>query len=203
MAMPRCSPWSRSCMPAQAALELPDPGDGADGVQRLRRDAARCSPAGRRRRPACSGVARAASMARRVPGRPAPIGAVTPGKSTTSRRGRTGSVRRSVMGSCLSSIPGHAGGLSGALRARRCTHRVHPRCHGCSPAISFGRCPMHLAQCRTDFRSARSPAACQIRQRPSWQHRRPATRRHGFPCRLLPRSLQSDKLLAVLAAHRF
>ena len=50
-----------------------------------------------------SGVVRAASMARRVAGRPAPIGAVTPGNNTTSRRGRTGRVMRSLIG-CLSSL---------------------------------------------------------------------------------------------------
>ena len=44
-----------------------------------------------------SGVASAASMARSVAGRPAPIGAVTPGNSTTSRSGRTGNVKRSAM----------------------------------------------------------------------------------------------------------
>ena len=44
-----------------------------------------------------SGVASAASMARSVAGRPAPIGAVTPGNSTTSRRGSTGKVNRSAM----------------------------------------------------------------------------------------------------------
>ena len=44
-----------------------------------------------------SGVASAASMARSVPGRPAPMGAVIPGNRTTSRSGSTGSVRRSLM----------------------------------------------------------------------------------------------------------
>ena len=52
-----------------------------------------------------SGVASAASMARRVPGRPAPIGAVTPGKSTTSRSGSTGMVMRSDIG-FLTSLDG-------------------------------------------------------------------------------------------------
>ena len=42
-----------------------------------------------------SGWLSAASMARSVAGRPAPIGAVTPGNSTTSRSGSTGNVRRS------------------------------------------------------------------------------------------------------------
>src|SRR6185295_8436002 len=44
-----------------------------------------------------SGVLSAASMAFRVAGLPALIGVVTPGKSTKSRNGSTGKVRRSVI----------------------------------------------------------------------------------------------------------
>src|SRR2546427_8843577 len=46
-----------------------------------------------------SGFFRAASMARNVAGRPAPIGDATPGNSTASRSGRTGKVIRSDMDS--------------------------------------------------------------------------------------------------------
>src|SRR5205823_739828 len=46
----------------------------------------------------CDGLFSAASMARNVAGRPAPIGVDTPGNNTTSRSGSTGSVSLSDMG---------------------------------------------------------------------------------------------------------
>ena len=51
----------------------------------------RCDTAKMRR----DSVFSAASIARSVDGRPAPMGWVTPGNSTTSRSGNTGSVMRS------------------------------------------------------------------------------------------------------------
>src|SRR5690349_10071984 len=64
-------------------------------------------------------------MARRVAGRPAPIGAVTPGNSTTSRSGRTGKVRRSLIYVLLLSIPSR----EMAAEAAESRPEVHSPCH--------------------------------------------------------------------------
>jgi hypothetical protein len=62
----------------------------------------------------------AVSIARNVPGRPALIGDVTPGNSTMSRRGRTGSVTRSVIGRSR---------RTGTLMEQGTTPEKHPSCH--------------------------------------------------------------------------
>src|SRR6185312_9510084 len=58
-----------------------------------------------------SGVFKAASMARRVAGLPALIGAVTPGNSTKSLSGRTGRVSRSFISVSLNRTASLARGL--------------------------------------------------------------------------------------------
>src|SRR5690242_7414575 len=63
-------------------------------------------------------------MARRVAGRPAPIGAVTPGNSTTSRSGGTGKVRRSLIYVLLLSTLQGKSQPKLLNRAPRCTHRA-------------------------------------------------------------------------------
>ena len=82
--------------PGRAALELADPGDGADREQALGGHLLDVLPLGddEHRR---SVEASAASTARTVAGRPAPIGALTRGKSTASRSGRTGNIGFSVI----------------------------------------------------------------------------------------------------------
>src|SRR2546425_5223143 len=64
---------------------------------------------------------RAASMARNVAGRPAPIGVATPGNSTASRSGRTGKVIRSDMGSPIVSC------VDDAWDAERTVHATKKR----------------------------------------------------------------------------
>ena len=94
--MPRCSPWSRSCMPESPRWSCPIfamvPMVYSTSELTLS-TFWRCETAKTSR----SGVASAASIARNVAGRPAPIGAVTPGNSTTSRSGSTGRVMRSAI----------------------------------------------------------------------------------------------------------
>src|SRR6266513_2824233 len=74
----------------------------------------------------CESFFRAASMARNVAGRPAPIGKDTPGNNTTSRSGNTGSVilsdigRISLSGSCCISQAGIS--IVHAIAKRRIEH---------------------------------------------------------------------------------
>ena len=103
----------------QPSLKLSDPGDRADGVQDIGGDIFHVLPL-RDRKDQPLGVASAASMARRVAGRPAPIGAVTPGNRTTSRRGSTGSVSRSAIRYYSFQIPMCGGGMTGLLRIVGC-----------------------------------------------------------------------------------
>src|SRR5690606_22710451 len=74
-----------------------------------------------------SGVASALSIALSVIGRPAPIGAVTPGNRTTSLRGRTGRVSRSVTERLLSMAIGATRKVAHVLVTPRGIPRATPR----------------------------------------------------------------------------
>jgi hypothetical protein len=95
---------------AQIALHLADTRDCPGRVKNARRDLVDVFFLGDRENSALRSFS-AASIARSVAGRPAPIGDATPGNRTASRNGRTGSVIRSDMKS-----------LWGP--------RMHPLCHG-------------------------------------------------------------------------
>src|SRR2546429_1133615 len=117
--MPRRSPCSSSCTPPRPRwiwliLVIVPVVYSTSGVTVS--TFSRCATAKMRRESLFS----AASMARNVVGRPAPTGVETPGNSTTSRSGSTGSVSRSDMG--MNSVEGkHTHGSHG-LKHRPCRH---------------------------------------------------------------------------------
>ena len=87
----------------QPALNLPDPGHDPHGMQEVRGRLIRVISL-RDREDQATGLGGGLDGAR-VPGRPAVIGTVTPGKRTAPRNGRTGKDLRSAMMGPFSGFP--------------------------------------------------------------------------------------------------
>ncbi len=103
----------------EPSLELSDAGDGADGVEHLGGDILDVLPLRDREDQPVRRCQRGLDGPQSA-GRPAPIGAVTPGKRTTSRRGSTGSVSRSAIRYYSFQVPVSRGRMTGFRQIAEC-----------------------------------------------------------------------------------